>query len=175
MHHRAITVLFLLLALPLPARAQQATYTDYQSDVAPALAPISAYAAVQPRAEARRASFEAVTFGALLGWGAGLAAGGLAGYALKPRSSGDAHFGEAEWWIGAWIGSSLGAALGAHLTNSGRGNLLLSSLGALASVPALAIIAAGLPGLDGAPLLALPAAPILTSVIIERGTASSEN
>jgi hypothetical protein len=115
------------------------------------------------------ASIERLLLGGLVGWTLGAVAGGGLGYALQP-ASGESHFGAGEWWLGAWVGSSIGAAAGVHIANHAQGNLLLSSLGTLLSVPAVVLVAVTVPG-AGPLLLAVPTAQIAASVLIERRTA----
>jgi hypothetical protein len=164
MIYRSLAVLTFLLAVPMPAHSQQATHPDYRSGVhlnwgEPTV--------TMPADSIRRVTSEALAWGGLLGWGAGLVAGGMAGYALHPRSDTESWVGATEWWIGAAVGSSVGAAAGVHLTNGAHGNLLLSSLGSVVTLPFVLFLGTAV---GPAVIVAVPAAQILVSMMIERAT-----
>lgn len=107
--------------------------------------------------------------GGTVGWALGLAGGAALGYLAQP-DPGDSYVGAAEWWLGAWIGSSIGAATGVHIANRGQGNLLLASLGSVASAPVSLLLAVPLAEAGSIGVLVIPAAQIGASVLIERLT-----
>jgi hypothetical protein len=112
---------------------------------------------------------EDLILGGAMGWIAGLAAGAAVGYAIQP-DAGDSWIGAGEWWLGALVGSSAGAATGVHLANGRSGDLLLSSGGALLSVPVALLVAVPLVWVHGAGILLVPVAQIGTSILLERRT-----
>jgi hypothetical protein len=114
-------------------------------------------------------STEDLLLAGALGWAAGLAAGAAVGYAIQPNA-GESYIGAGEWWMGALLGSSFGAATGAHLANGREGKLLLSSGGALLSVPVALLVSVPLVMIDGAGIFIVPIAQIGTSVFLERRT-----
>lgn len=120
-----------------------------------------------PTESVSEASAGRVMLGSTVGLLVGLAAGVAAGYAVE-QDSGESWVGAGEWWIGGLIGSSLGAATGAHIANGFRGSLPLGVLGTLVVAPAVGLIAVPLTG--GGAIIAIPAAQIGVSVMIERRT-----
>lgn len=130
-----------------------------------ALSPLAAQQV--PTEDLSRPSAGRLVFGSTVGLLVGLAAGVATGYAVE-QDPGGSWVGAGEWWIGGLIGSSVGAATGAHIANGFRGNLPLGVLGTLVVAPAVGLITVPLTG--GGAVLAIPAAQIGVSVMIERRT-----
>ncbi len=109
--------------------------------------------------------------GGVLGGAVGLVAGGLVGAAIGGGNAicGDDACGLEEAAYGAIIGEATLLPLGVHLANRRRGNYALSLLAsaAIGAAGVLAVDAAN----DGWPLIPVPIAQLITSIVIERATA----
>jgi peptidoglycan/LPS O-acetylase OafA/YrhL len=158
-----LVVLALLLAPP--AHAQSA---DPAAAAGPrAWAPMTTQpaAAVQPE---RRRPDEVLALGGVVGGGAGLVVGALAGAWLE-RPAYEDCLGICIGWgtvIGGLAGEALGLALGVHLANGRRGSL---PLGMLTSAGILTVGAIG--GNNIPPmLLIVPVTQIIATVTVERRT-----
>ena len=121
--------------------------------------------AVQPE---RRRPPELLALGGVLGGGAGLVVGALAGAWLEGPADPDCIDFCIGWEpiVGALAGEALGLALGVHLTNGRRGSL---PLGMLTSAGILTVGAIG--GNNIPPmLLIVPVSQIIATVTVERRT-----
>lgn len=121
--------------------------------------------AVQPE---RRRSPELLALGGVVGGGAGLVAGALAGAWLQGSKDPDCIDFCIGWEpiVGALAGEALGLALGVHLANGRRGSL---PLGMLTSAGILTVGAIG--GNNVPPmLLIVPVTQIIATVTVERRT-----
>jgi len=118
-----------------------------------------------------RGSTVGMAGGGLLGGAVGFVAGALVGGAIGGGNAlcGDDACGLEEAAYGAAIGESVLLPLGVHLADRRRGNYGLSLLAsaAIAGVGILAVDATN----DGWPLIPVPVAQLVSSILIERATA----
>jgi len=165
---RPITLLLMLSLTALPLAAQART-PEWRSWHAPSPA-----AATGLRTSTRSAPSTGTAPLILAGLGGGtvgLFAGGLAGWQLAGGNSicGDDACGLEGGAYGAIIGESALLPLGVHLANHNRGNYWLSLL-ASAGIGAAGILAVDAAN-DGWPLIGVPVAQVISSILIERATA----
>ncbi len=159
----AITLLTLIAtASPLTAQQQAAHWESWRAPSVfsnPAAAPAG-----------HSASTVGMVAAGLGGGTVGFFAGGLIGYELGGGSliCGDDSCGLEEAAYGAIAGESVLLPLGVHLANRRRGNYGLSLL-ASAALGGLGILAVNATN-DGTPLIVVPVAQLVTSVLIERAT-----
>ncbi len=163
---RRWTVLALigLLAATAPLAAQQRA-TAWERWNAPILFPDRIAAPTS-----RHGSTVAMVAAGLGGGTVGFFAGGFVGYELGGGNliCGDDACGLEEAAYGAIAGESILLPLGVHLANHRRGNYGLSLL-ASAALGGFGILAVNASN-DGSPLIVVPIAQLVTSVLIERAT-----
>lgn len=165
---RLLLFLFLLSSALAGGVAAQHRVEPFPRWVSPRLVPS---ATRQDGPAARSSSTIGMLGGGLLGGAVGFAVGALAGSAVGGGNAicGDDACGleEAAW--GAAIGESVLLPLGIHLVNRRRGNYGLSLLASagIAGVGILAVDATN----DGWPLIPVPVAQLVSSILIERATA----
>ncbi len=159
------TALLLLLSSTAAPLAAQARANPWQSWHAPSLTP-----ATRPAVQ-REAGTGGLVLAGLTGGTLGFFGGLFLGSAIGGgnRICGDDACGLEEAAYGALIGESTLLPLAIHLANHNRGNYGLSLL-ASAGIAVVGIAAVS--GADDAsPLLAVPVAQIVSSILIERATA----
>ena len=160
---RAALFCLIVAVTPLAAQQRAADFTRWE---APRL-----QAAVRARAPSSGGgSTLRMTGGGVLGGVVGFVAGGLAGAAIGGGNSicGDDACGLKEAAYGAVIGEATLLPLGVHLANHRRGNYVLSLL-ASAAIGAAGILAVDAAN-DGWPLIPVPIAQLISSILIERAT-----
>jgi hypothetical protein len=152
----------LLAATPLAAQMRS---KDFPSWRAPAIATDPA-----PQSLAGRAGTPGLVLAGLGGGTVGFFSGLFIGGAIGGgnRICGDDACGLEEAAYGAVIGETALLPLGVHLANHRRGNYGLSLL-ASAGVTAVGLLAIDASN-DGSPLIAIPIAQLITSILIERAT-----
>lgn len=159
------TALLLFLSVTAAPLTAQARASGWQSWRAPSLAP-----AVRPAVQ-REAGTVGLVLAGLTGGTLGFFGGLYLGSAIGGgnRICGDDACGLEEAAYGAVIGESVLLPLGIHLANHSRGNYGLSLL-ASAGIAAVGIAAISATD-DASPLIAVPIAQIVSSILIERATA----
>ncbi len=161
-----LAVISPLLASPAAAqRVSQPSFTRYRATLA--YRPAARADALGVGQEPRSVTLLAV--GGLVGGAAGFFGGALAGSRIEESTGcgfGLEDCGLFGGFLGAFVGETLLLPLGVHIANGGRGNLAESYLAAVL------IAGAGL-GLSAAsdrvePMLLVPVAQLVTSILIER-------
>lgn len=168
----SLASLLLLAALPL-ARPAHAQLPDPAATVGPwAWSPVVtpprvAHPAPAVRMERERPQ-ELLALGGVLGGGAGLVVGGIAGSLLQGGKDPDCIDFCFGWQpiVGALAGEAFGVALGVHLANGRRGSLPLGMLTSAGILTVGAIAGHETPEM----LLVVPVSQVIAAVTVERGT-----
>jgi hypothetical protein len=161
-----LSLMLLTAAVPLSAQARAPQWRSWQ---APSLERIPS--GRNSGAWVRSAGTPGLVLAGLGGGVVGFFAGGFVGYELGGGDllCGDDDCGLEEAAYGAIAGESILLPLGVHLANHRRGNYGLSLLAsaALGGIGILAVNASN----DGTPIIVVPIAQLVTSILIERATA----
>lgn len=161
--HVAGSLLLLALAAPLSAQLRPAGFESWHP---PAIerAPVSRAEMAGTSQAGTPGLVLAGLAGGTMGFFSGLFIGGAIGGGN--RICGDDACGLEEAAYGAVIGETVGLPLAVHLANHSRGSLGLSLL-ASAGISAVGLLAIDASN-DGAPLIAVPIAQLISSILIER-------